>query len=171
LSSTLTFLDAFQAARKDPDCKHVYLAAWKRPVYISMLQTPSENVTLIQGYGMGSGARFVSLRCAVISMPDVFSKPAEQDLFLSLTSRSAEKHIMTAMINDKVSCKDGRCGLPHATTNPGDIRKKIVSRPFAYIPRQPESLLHVHEAIPGYIPVNVKGQRLDYYTQRPSTSD
>jgi hypothetical protein len=120
---------------------------------------------------MGAGASFVSLTCGVISIPEVFSKPADQDLFMSLTSRSAEKHIMTAMINDKVSCKDGHCGLPHATTNSEDTRKKIVSRPFAYIPRQPESLLQVHEAIPGHIPVNAKGQRLDYYTQRPSTSD
>ncbi|CAN9221439.1 unnamed protein product [Alternaria alternata] len=167
----LKVVNAFQAARKDPECKHVFLAAWKRPVYISMLQAPTENVTLIQGNGMGAGARFFSLTCAVISIPGVFRKPAEQDLFLSLTSRSAENHIFTAIVSDKVSCKDGHCGLPHTTTNPDDMRKKIVSRSPTHIIRKPASLPQVHEAIPGHIPVNAKGQRLDYYTQRPSTSD
>jgi len=120
---------------------------------------------------MGAGVRFISLTCAVISIPEVFREPAEQDLFLSLTSRSAEKHIITAIVSDRASCKDGHCGLPHTTTNPDDMRKKIVSRSSTHIFCKSESLPQVHEAIPGHLPVNAKGQRLDYYTQRPSTSD
>lgn len=120
---------------------------------------------------MGAGARFFSLTCAVISIPEVFREPAEQDLFLSLTSRSAEKHIITAIVSDKASCKDGHCGLPHTTTNPNDMSKKIVTQLSTNASRKPGSLSLVHEAIAGHIPVNAKGQRLDYYTKRPSTSD
>jgi hypothetical protein len=120
---------------------------------------------------MGAGAKFISLTCAVISILEVFSKPLEQDLFLSLTSRSTEKHIITAIVSDKVSCKDGHCGRSHTKTNPDDMGKKIVPRPFTNILHQPGSLPRVHEAIPGRIPVNAKGQRLDYYTQMPSISD
>ncbi|RYO20544.1 hypothetical protein AA0111_g10055 [Alternaria arborescens] len=167
----LKVVDAFQAARKGPDCKHVFVAAWKRPGYISMLQTHSENVTLIQGHGMGAGAKFIPLTCAVISIPEVFNKPLEQDLFLSLTSHSTEKHIITAIVSDKVSCKDGHCGRSHTKTNPDDMGEKIVLRPSTNILHQPGSLPRVHEAIAGRIPVNAKGQRLDYYTQMPSTSD
>ena len=120
---------------------------------------------------MGAGVRFFSLTCAVISIPEVFREPAEQDLFLSLTSRSAEKHMITTIVSDKASYKNGYCGLPHTTTNPNDMSKKIVTRLSTNTSRKPGSLPLVHEAIPGHIPVNAKGKRLDYYTQRPSTSD
>jgi len=120
---------------------------------------------------MGAGARFFSLTCAVISILEVFRKPTEQDLFLSLTSRSTEKHMITAIVSDKASCKDGHCGLPHITTNPDDMRKKSVSKSSTHIFRKPASLPQVHEAIPGHVPVNAKGQRLDYYTQSPSAGD
>jgi hypothetical protein len=120
---------------------------------------------------MGAGAKFISLKCAVISIPGVFSKPLGKDLFLSLTSRSAEKHIITAIVSGKVSCKDGHCGRSHTKTNPDDMSKKTVSRMFTNILHQPGYLPQVREAIPGRIPVNAKGQRLDYSTQKPSTSD
>ena len=120
---------------------------------------------------MGAGAKFIPLKCAVVSIPEVFSKPLEQDVFLSLTSRSAEKHIITTIVSDKVSRQDSHCERPHTTTNFDDMCKKIVPRSFTNIPDQPGSLPQVYEAIPGRIPVNAKGQRLDYYTQMPSTSD
>ncbi|KAL1801756.1 hypothetical protein ACET3X_002098 [Alternaria dauci] len=110
----LKVIDAFQSARKEPDCKHVFLAAWRRPIYVSMLQTPSKNVTLVQGYDMGTGARLVSLSCGVISIPEVFSKPAEKDLFFSLTSRSNQKRMITTLVSDKASCKDDNfVGVAH----------------------------------------------------------
>ncbi|KAG9188948.1 hypothetical protein G6011_05816 [Alternaria panax] len=94
----LKVVDALEAARKDGDCKHVFLAAWRRPVYISMLQTPSRNITLIQGHGMGAGAKFVPLPCDMLSISEIFSKPEEEDVFLSIPSFATGNHIMAILV-------------------------------------------------------------------------
>jgi len=144
---------AFDTARRDPNCKHVFLAAWRRPLYLAMLQTPSKNVTLVQERGMGAGAKLVPLPCDSICIPDVFYNPAEQDLLLSL-SRSIGKPAVAAMITDKGVCAGGSCGFSHVDTTPDDMFRRVASNRVTDTLRRSGFLPQFRDAVDGYVPVN-----------------
>jgi hypothetical protein len=167
----LTELDVFQTACYDQNYKHVFFAAWRRPAYLAMLRTSPKKVTLVQGKGMGAGAEYVPLPCGSISIPEIFSKPSGQDTFLSLTSHSIGKQLVKKLIRDKTFCEDDLRGPQDVASSCNTDIGSTASNGATDTHRQPVQLPRLLYAVPGHVPVNINGQRLDYYTQRPSPAD
>lgn len=119
---------------------------------------------------MGASAKLVPLPCFSIRIPEVFYKPAEQDLLLSF-SRSFSKPVVTTMITDKDRCASGSCGFSHADTTSDEMFQRIASNYVTDTLRRPGYLPQFCDAVAGYILVNKDGQRLDYYAARPSPAD
>jgi len=57
----------------DPNCKHIFFAAWKNPAYICLLQTASSKVAVVESSAMGPGIEAIPLPCSFIQFPGVFS--------------------------------------------------------------------------------------------------
>jgi hypothetical protein len=67
-------------------------------MYLSMLQTPSKKVTLVEGSGMGPGAKLMPLPCTFLAMPTVFSSHTAHDLVAPLIPQShGESNIAVLM--------------------------------------------------------------------------
>ena len=169
--SFLTILDAFETARYDPNCKHIFLAAWRRPVYLAMLRTCSKKVTLVQGNRMGAGVKFVPLPCGSISIPHIFDKPAGKDPFSSLTSHSMRKRFVEKLINVEASCKDESHGFSHLDTHYNCDIDPTTPNDTTDAYRQEGRLPYLQDAKRGHVPVNETGHRLDYHMELPSPAD
>jgi hypothetical protein len=77
-------LERLLAALSDPQCKHIFLAAWGKPTYISIFTTQhkeAEKVTLIQGSNFGLGFEKLPLCYETVSFPHVFLGPTLKDSF------------------------------------------------------------------------------------------
>jgi len=102
---------------------------------------------------MGAGAKLVPLPCDLISIPDIFYGPAEQDLLLPLL-RSVGNPVIASMITDKDSCASGSCGFSHADTTPDDMSRRVESNRVTDTLRRPGFLPQFRDAVDGYVPVN-----------------
>jgi len=169
--SFLTILDAFETARYDPNCKHIFLAAWRRPVYLAMLRTSSKKVTLVQGDGMGAGAKFVPLPCDFISIPNIFDKPAGKDPFSSLTSDSMRKRFVEKLISVDASYKNESHDLSYVDTHYDCDVEPTTPNYTTDAHRQELRLPYLRDAKRGHVPVNETGHRLDYHMELPSPAD
>jgi hypothetical protein len=89
---------------KDPKYSHVFLAAWQRPSYISILQTPYAKLTVVEGAGMSPGAKFLSLPIRTVELSGIFQGACEEDYVLKLLMLSKHNQTLDAvpMILDPV---------------------------------------------------------------------
>ncbi|KAI4909595.1 hypothetical protein J4E90_008293 [Alternaria incomplexa] len=130
-----------------------------------MRPKPSKQATLVHGKAMGAGAQSLRLPCKSINIPEVFSEPEGKDPFSSLTSHSVGKRLVEKLISNKVFVQ-GRIDSSH-----DDDVDSVALNGTTDAHRQPGRLLQLRDAIPGHVPINADGQRLDYYMKRPPFSD
>ena len=124
ISSVTNILpEVFAASLEDPRCKHIFLAAWRRPLYLSMLQTHSKKVTLVEGSGMGPGAKLVPLPCTFLAMPTVFSSHTEHDLLAPLISLSYKNSNMAVLMRGEVCLRSFSLSCSIVLT---DARRSVV---------------------------------------------
>ncbi|KAF2130466.1 hypothetical protein P153DRAFT_218469 [Dothidotthia symphoricarpi CBS 119687] len=160
--------ETFSAVLRDRDCKHIFLAAWRRPTYLSMLlQTPDRKVTLVEGYGMGAGFEFLPASCPIVAFPDIFQGASYLELAmptsLSICSDDVWTPTIAHLMHRKKVCAPTHCScheFPHlriptvdATTQAHTLRLP------GYLPTKPPQ--------PNHIPLNKHNERLDIAIRHP----
>ncbi|KAF1363130.1 hypothetical protein EJ07DRAFT_173827 [Lizonia empirigonia] len=71
---------AYEAAVKDEKCAWIFVAAWRRPGYISMLNVANEKTTVLEGSSMRKGFDQLQLGVPFTRFPHIFQEPDTHNL-------------------------------------------------------------------------------------------
>jgi len=140
-------------------------------MYLAMLRTSSKKVTLVHGNGMGAGANLVPLPCDSISIPEIFDKPAGKDSFSSLAPHSIRKRYLEKLISDKAAYNDDLRSPQYVNPRGNGSVQYAASNATTHVLRQSGQLPRRCDAPAHHVPINNRGQRVDYHMSRPSPAD
>ncbi|KAH8730703.1 hypothetical protein GQ44DRAFT_416397 [Phaeosphaeriaceae sp. PMI808] len=164
--------EAYVEALNDENCKHILFAAWKRPMYMHLLQTAPKKVILVEGRAMGEGWKMIKLPCRYISFPAIFIDRSEGDRVEEHYEADSKKeewqsNAIGELVLDKYRrhpldswCSTHSCSLPHAPATP------TPPKPTGFTFRVPGNL--PPHPKPDHIAVNKDKKRIDAVNTPPS---